>query len=184
MLALAALPLAACLVAPVGGQPEPGREQFVFTVRPGAGQGPEAERVFDGVGLRDAAEAVDHLAWAATPLGRVDFFQFTQDGLACSSVAMAEGAAIGCGQGAPPADEAVLVGGWNGDEWAVVEIQAGPRVGRVVATAADGTVYRSNVVRGRGVVVYPVARGNLAVQALGGGGAPVGGVATFNPGSG
>ena len=165
--------LPACFVARVeGGPPEPGPEQFVFTMVPGGGRSDEATKVvtdaFGGPTLE-----VDHRASVATPVGDLSFYRYidVEEGeeWACTAILGEFGGSGSCGD--PEADEpdpeVLLVAfiGLDGD-WSTVAIRAGRAVGSATAIAADTTVYRTNFIDGFGLIVYPTGRGALLIQAL------------------
>lgn len=122
-------------------------------------------------------QEADHVATVSTPLGAIDYVVFTgDDGVACESVIGRDFEGVGCG--APPADIPpeelrVLSTGLHSD-WAVVELRAGDAVASAVATTDDGQTYRATILGGFGVIVHPIERGQLEVQALDESGAPVG----------
>lgn len=170
-----ALLLPACLIARVDDGLEERPEQFVFTMVAGGGPGPEADAAIDG-------ESVDanHVASVETPIGRFDIHTYTPEGeappVACTQMSSPGYAATGCGDGDPElaAGEVMYWGAGVVGEWLVVEIGAGQAVDSVVVTADDSTTYRSNVLSGRAIVVYPISRGASTIQGLDSSGAPVG----------
>jgi len=164
--------LPACFIARVDGGPvEPGPEQFLFTMVPGGGPGEEADRAVDGIA--NNVDDADHLASVETPMGRLDIYHYTefQDGQtwSCESVVGPDTASATCADdGFPDNDTDAIEAFGTGvnDEWAILELRAWANVGSITATAVDGTTYRSNLIEGHALIVYPVHRGQLTIQAL------------------
>ncbi|CAN5879654.1 hypothetical protein BH23ACT5_BH23ACT5_05320 [soil metagenome] len=162
----------ACLM--VDGGQETGPEQFDFDMRPGTGPGEEAERLAAGViADTDTLTAADHVVWVPTPLGRIDVVDtlVVSDGteFSCRALIADPFSSQACGDGFPeiPPTQIEMDGISSDGEWTLVEVRAGQGIRALRAQAADGTVYRSDVVRGVGILVYPVNRGSLTIQGLG-----------------
>jgi len=170
-----ALLLPACLIARVDDGAEDRPEQFVFTMVAGGGPGPEADAAIDG----ESVDA-DHIASVETPIGRFDIYTYTSAGegppMACTQMSSPGFSTAGCGDDPPvlAADEVMSWGVGVMEDWLMLEIGAGQSVASVVVTAEDSTIYRSNVLAGRAVVVYPANRGDATIQGLNSAGAPVG----------
>lgn len=176
-----ALGLSGCLARSFG-PPEPGPEQFLFTVVPGAGPGDAANQAVTDMGGAADVEDADHRASVITPLGRVDIYRYTEvnegETWTCEASLGASSASTGCTDdpnGLGVGDDAPLaLSGVGFGNWTTVELRATDEVQSVVATAADGAVYRSNLVDGYALIVYPTRRGQLTVQALDADGSPLG----------
>ena len=172
--------LPACFIARVDGGPvEPGPEQFLFTMVPGGGPGEEADRAVDGIA--NNVDDADHLASVETPMGRLDIYHYTevQDGQtwSCEAVVGPNSASASCADdGFPDGDINAIEAFGTGasDEWATVELRAWANASSITATAVDGTIYRSNQIEGHALIVYPIHRGQLTVQALDTNGAQLG----------
>lgn len=171
-----ALVLSGCLLrADTGPGQEPGPEQFVFTLVPGPGKGEAANQAVSDMAAT-AVDDADHRASVSTPLGRIDLYDYTEvregRNWICQAVVGNRSASTGCTD--DPAglvaieDGAFLAapGVGNSEGWATVELQAVDAAEMVVGTAVDGTVYRSNLIDGFGLIVYPVSRGDLSLQAF------------------
>lgn len=176
---MSVLLLPACFVARVEGGPvEQGPEQFVFTMVPGEGAGEAAHQAVDEMG--ENVQDAEHLAFVETPLGRVDLYRYSEvtdvEELTCRAVMTPGFGSAGCGlEGSGPGDDEVSPAGISVDGgWGVVEVTSGPMVARLSATADDGTVYRSNLLGGTAIIVYPLRRGELTLQGLNDQGQPVG----------
>lgn len=171
--------VAGCAMMRTGGPGDGAVEQFAFEARPGAGPGPDADALVAGYG-QNPADA-DHIATIPTPLGDLHMVEFTDQGGPCRGMLIGDTSAIvGCappggdpGPNAAP-DELRVTGVGQIDDWAMVELEAGENVASVVATAADGRVYRAELVRGFGAIIYPLERGELSIQALDDSSAPLG----------
>jgi hypothetical protein len=168
-----------CAVMRTGGPGEDAVEQFAFEARPGSGTGPEADALVGGFG--ENPENADHIATIPTPLGDLTIVEFTDQGGPCRGLLIGDAfGSVGCaapggdlGSGAAP-DELRVTGVGQIQDWAMVELEAGENVASVAATAADGRVYRAELVDGIGVILYPLERGELSIQALDTESAPVG----------
>ncbi len=167
----------ACAIVAEGGQ-QAGPEQNRFDMRPGSGLGAQADAL--GGGLGDEVIRSEHLAWVDTPLGRVDILDTVEliEGSEnrCRALVTSSFASKTCGVGlrGPQPTEIISDGTTSDGDWQLVEVRAGETVQALRATADDGTVYEATVVRGVGLVVYPIERGGILIQGLGPGGAPVG----------
>lgn len=174
MLVALTVVLSACLIAQTE-EPEAGPEQFAFTMVPGSGPGPEANEAVD-----DNTDDANHVAWVETPLGRLDLYTYTAMGqgpaTTCMLIQSAMFGSTACGdtEAEFDDDEVRLRGVGVVDDWAMVEIGAGDNVASIVLSASDARVYRSNVVEGWAIVVYPAERGNATIQGLDMDGNPVG----------
>lgn len=179
LVALLCLALAGCALIRTGGPGEGAVEQFSFDARPGTGSGPEADALVAGFG-ENPADA-DHIATISTPLGDLALVEFTDQGGPCRGMLIGDVfGSVGCaapggdlGPNAAP-DELRVTGVGQIEDWAMVELEAGENVASVVATAADGRVYRAELFEGIGVIVYPLERGELSIQALDSSSAPLG----------
>ena len=171
MLSLALLLLVSACIARVEGRQEATPEQFVFRVVPGQGQTDEATDALVEM-LREPVADVDHRASVATPRGQMDFYRFSDDAVenpsVCTAILSEDGTAgSSCGEGdSIGADELRVPGIGMSDDWTTLEIQAGSGVAGARAVAPDSTVYRTNLVDGFGVIVYPTRRGSVIVQGL------------------
>jgi hypothetical protein len=171
--------LTGCAVMRTGGPGDGAVEQFAFEARPGSGPGPDADALVAGYG--QSPEDADHVATIPTPLGDLHMVEFTDQGGPCRGMLIGGAfGSVGCaapggdlGTNAAP-DELRVNGVGQIDDWAMVELEAGENVASVVATAADGRVYRADLVQGFGVIVYPLERGELSIQALDASSAPLG----------
>lgn len=169
-----------CAVMRTGGPGDGAVEQFAFEAHPGSGPGPDADALVAGYG--QSPEDAHHIATIPTPLGDLHVVEFTDQGGPCRGMLIGDTSAIvGCappggdlGTSAAP-DELRVTGVGQIDDWAIVELEAGENVASVVATAADGRVYRAELVEGFGVIIYPDDRGELSIQALDASANPLGG---------
>lgn len=184
LLALLALALSGCgLITASPGDPA-GPEQFLFPAVAGEGKGARAEQLLEGMARGREA---DHLATVRSPLGDLHFLKYVgADGNSCRAIIGPRFGSTACSFGEAagfPAAGEIVVSAAGVDDWVIVEVTAGPGVAAATATAADGTTYRAQVVGGVGAVVYPARRGDLTIQALDAGDAPIGDtvVAEFVP---
>lgn len=177
LLAVALLTSACVIIAE--RELEAGPEQFRFDLRPGSGFGAEAD---DLAGRFDDEEPVraEHVAWVETPLGRVDILDTVEivEGAEqrCRTVITPRLATKACGDGfeEPQPTEIRNEGTISDGDWQVTQVGAGEAISAVRATADDGTVYEATIVRGAGVVAYPIHRGAISIQGLGPSGEQVG----------
>jgi hypothetical protein len=177
--AMLCVALAGCGLTRTGGPGDGAVEQFSFEARPGGGPGPEADALVAGFG-ENPADA-DHIATIPTPLGDLTMVEFTDQGGPCRGMLIGDAfGSVGCAapggdldSSAAP-DELRVTGVGQIQDWAMVELEAGEDVASVVATASDGRVYRAELVDGFGVIVYPLERGELSIQALDAEAAPLG----------
>lgn len=171
--------LAGCVLTRTGGPGDGAVEQFTFEASPGGGPGPAADSLVEGFGQNPTN--ADHIATIPTPLGALAIVEFTDQGGPCRGLLIGDVfGSVGCaapggdlGPSAAP-DELRVTGTGQVQDWTFVEMEAGENVASVVATAADGRVYRAELIDGLGVIVYPSERGQLSVQALDAESAPLG----------
>lgn len=174
---------------------EEGPEQFRFMVTAGPGAGAAADAVVGDYGS-DGEELVPDsarlVASVMTPLGQVDIvrFQMISQGRLndCEGEFGQTGSSVGCGSVGGLDDllggavMAVTGGGsFVGNEgieavdaWSTSTIRVTPEVATIVAVAEDGTRYTIVPAAGFGYVVWPAARGSLALTALDADGATIG----------
>jgi hypothetical protein len=177
--ALLCVSLAGCGLTRTGGPGDGAVEQFSFEARPGGGPGPAADALV--VDLAQDADDADHIATISTPLGDLAIVEFAEQGGSCRGMLLKDAfASVACaapgGDLEPDAgpDELRVTGTAQIQDWAMVELEAGGNVASVVATASDGRVYRAELIDGFGVIVYPLERGELSIQALDAESAPLG----------
>lgn len=160
-----------CVVTRTGGPGDDAVEQFTFEARPGGGPGPEADALVED--FAENPEDADHIATIPTPLGDLSIVEFTDQGGPCRGMLIGDVfGSVGCaapggdlGSNAAP-DELRVIGTGQIQDWVMVELEAGENVASVVATSEDGRVYRAELIDGIGVIVHPLERGELSVQAL------------------
>ena len=166
-----AMALAGCGLARVGGQPEPGPEQFTFHVVPGGGTADDASRVAEEMASGPVTDA-SLIGTVATPLGQFQIVTYTEtvDGfvMQCRALSGSNTASGSCQSPPtePAPDEVTIQGVGLADGWATVDVVAGPEVVEVVGRAGDGTVYRSDLAEGYALLVYPTDRGGLTITGL------------------
>jgi hypothetical protein len=153
---------------------------------PGVGPGEVARQALDDFNVNVVSDA-DHRASVDTPLGRFDIYTYTEfnEGRewTCEAMIGEFGGSAGCADGdleLPGKGEVRPAGSGSDGQWSTVEVRAGQGIAAVVANAADGTVYRSNVLDGFAVFIYPTRRGDLTLQGLGPEGIPIGPVVNPN----
>jgi hypothetical protein len=178
---------------------EEGPEQFLFTVTAGPGAGAAADAAVGDYGsdgedlVPDSANLV---ASVMTPLGQVDIvrFQMISQGRLndCEGEFGQRGSSVGCGSVGGlddvPGGAVVAVtgaGSFVGSEaanaWSTSTIRVTPEVATIVAVAEDGTRYTIVPAAGFGYVVWPSARGSLALTALDADGATIGTAEAASP---
>ena len=179
-IALIALITSGCGLMRIDSAPDAGPEQFNFVINPGSGVSAESAdavaNLSDGV-IEDA----NHVGSVVTPLGKTDIYTYTQvnaDGTwSCQALVHRNGGSSSCGDGPPesPGPGEIRIGGVGTDDtWATLEMSVGDGIRSVVVTADDGTDYRTNVLSGFAIIVYPASRGRLVAQGFGGSDQPVG----------
>lgn len=140
----------------------------------GAGPGPEADAAIDA----DSVDA-NHIASVETPIGRFDIYTYTsveEEPMACTQISSPGFGSGACGEEplVLSAEEVNSFGVGVVGDWLMLEIAAGEAVASVVVTTEDSTMYRSNVLAGHALVVYPAGRGAATIQGQNSAGAPIG----------